>query len=279
MRHGLSITCCLLILLACLPLTAAAQDDAPAPPAKPADNEQGNAADDAGDQVRAAIEQINKQDNGVTINADERYIDVKAKVCLRVGEFLEMFACIKDTREHESVVVLEAMPSTMHLGLLLLGLEPGSPLKYDIDENPPKLIPPKGPKVKVFVVREIAGQMRETPANRWIKDNKTGDMMKDNTWLFAGSEVGTYEGKTHYHADINGSAISLVNFGDDLLTLPNKMTHENTSHDKVWAPRTKAIPPVGTAVTIRLRVEPAEDEKDKKQDAEPAAPAQDAPEA
>lgn len=221
-------------------------DDAPDKPAEPKDG------------LAVAIEQVNKQDNGVTINREKLYIDVEAKVCLRVGEFLEMFACTKDTREHESIVVVDAQPSTMHLGLLLLGLEPGKPLSYDVSVDPPKLVPATGPKIGVYIVQTIDGKEKETPANEWVKDNKTGKKMKDNTWLFAGSAQTTYEGKPLYLADVNGSVVSLVNFGDDLLTRDNQLTQDNASHDKVWAPNTDAIPKVGTKVILRLRAEKPE---------------------
>ncbi|MBX2850277.1 MAG: hypothetical protein KTR15_00860 [Phycisphaeraceae bacterium] len=225
-------------------------------------------AEDAGDAkkidpIAEAIKQVNEQDNGVTINADGRYIDVSATVCLRRGEFLEMFACTKDTREHESILVVDAAPSTMHLGLLLLGLEPGKPLSYDRKFDPPKLVPAKGPEVAVFIVVKADDVEREIPANRWVQDNKTKEMKKGNTWLFAGSQFAEFQDKQVYQADLNGSAISLVNFGDDLLTLPNKLTDANDSHSKVWAPRTDAIPKVGTNVVIRLKPTPTEQDKAK----------------
>ena len=41
--------------------------------------------------------------------------------------WLEQVACMVGTREHESLVVVEAKPSEVHAALLLLGLEPGTP--------------------------------------------------------------------------------------------------------------------------------------------------------
>ena len=205
------------------------------------------------DPVAEAIKKVNEEDNGITINAEKKYVDVTATVCLRRGDFLEMFACTKDTREHESILVIDSAPSTMHLGLLLLGLEPGKPLSYDMKADPPKLVPAKGPEVAVFIVIKADDVEREVPANRWVQDTKTKEMKKDNIWLFAGSQFAEFQDEQVYLADVNGSAISLVNFGDDLLTLPNKMTDANNSHGKVWAPRTDAIPKVGTKVIIRLK--------------------------
>ena len=184
-----------------------------------------------------------------------------------------MFACTRDTREHESILVIDAVPSMIHVGLLLLGQEPGKPLAYDMKFDPPKLVPATGPKVEVFIVLKIDDVEREVPANRWVQDNQTEEMMKGNVWLFAGSQFAEYQGKEVYHADLNGSAISLVNFGDDLLTLPNKLTDANDSHSKVWQPRTKVIPKVGTKVVIRLRPKADEEPKDgEKADEKPQAP-------
>jgi hypothetical protein len=223
------------------------------------------------DPVADAIKQINEQDNGVTVDAKKGHLDIAATVCLRRGEFLEMFACTKDSREHESILVIDGMPSTIHLGLLLLGQEPGKPLSYDRGFDPPKLVPATGPKIGVYIVVKADNIEREIPANRWVQDNKTEEMMQSNVWLFAGSQFAEFQDKQVYQADLNGSAISLVNFGDDLLTLDNKMTDANESHGKVWAPRTKAIPEVGTKVTIRLKPLPDKDAKDR------AAEEQDAP--
>ena len=241
------IACLAVMMLFAAPCTVAQEQAEPVEETKPAQ------AIDSADPVAEAIKAINKQDNGITINAEDGHVDVAATVCLRSGDFLEMLACTEDTREHESILVINAAPSQMHLGLLLLGLEPGKPLSYDQAFDPPKLIHAKGPEVGVFIVVKLDETEREIPANRWVQDNKTKEIMKGNTWLFAGSQFTAFQDKPVYQADLNGSAISLVNFGDDLLTLPNKLTDANDHHDKVWAPRTQAIPKVGTKVTIRLR--------------------------
>jgi len=268
MRRTFVLLRCLLgaLLLSALPVFA----DPPAEPEQPADDQ---APQQPADPVAQAIEQVNAQDNGITINRQAMTIDIQASVCLRSAEFLEMFMCTRDTREHESILATDATPSTIHFALLLLGQEPGSTLTYDANFDPPRLVPPTGPEVQIFIVREIGGLEQETPANRWIVDNKTHEIMEGNTWLFAGSQFAQYQGNEIYYADINGSAISLVNFGDDLLTLPNELTLDNASHDMVWAPRTQFIPEVGTAVVVRLRVQPAEADADApEQDRDPGQP-------
>lgn len=256
LRRTNHIACCLVTALAFLPNTYAQADNKP-----PADQTK---PEQAVDPIAQAIKQINEQDNGVTVNSNAKHLDIQAEVCLRRGEFLEMFACTRDSREHESILVIDAMPSTIHLGLLLLELKPGKPLSYDMTFDPPKLVPATGPKVEVFIVIKADNIERQIPANRWVQDNKTKKMMQGNAWLFAGSQFAEYQRKQVYHADINGSAISLVNFGDDLLTRPNNLTDANESHNKVWQPRTQAIPKVGTKVLIRLK--PVEAKEDKSND-------------
>ena len=58
------------------------------------------------------------------------------------------------------------------------------------------------------------------------------------------------EDQTIYMADLNGTVVSLVNFGDDVLARATDVTHNND--DGMWSAVTDRIPPVGTKVTIRL---------------------------
>ena len=41
---------------------------------------------------------------------------------------LEFFCCMTGTAEHEAVLRSHVMPSHLHLGLLMLGLQPGEPV-------------------------------------------------------------------------------------------------------------------------------------------------------
>ena len=63
---------------------------------------------------------------GIHLNLNERAIDVNATVCLHQG-LLELVACTKGTKEHESIVSLDARPVHIHTALLLLGAQPGTP--------------------------------------------------------------------------------------------------------------------------------------------------------
>src|SRR4051812_46443504 len=56
---------------------------------------------------------------------------------------LEFFCVVAGTSEHEAVLRTRSHPSHVHLGLLMLGLEPGEPVHY-IEEQK-KWVPPTGP--------------------------------------------------------------------------------------------------------------------------------------
>lgn len=185
------------------------------------------------------------------IDREAGIVDVDARVVLREGEWLELIACAPNSKEHESLVVVLARPSHIHLALLTLGLEPGTPMTVEKLEDGYKVHPAQGPQVEVsFVVGEGA-QRREVPANEWVVAQQTGEVMGDNLFLFAGSTFVNYEGEDIYMADLSGAVVSLVNFGDDLLTRDTTAT--NNSDNQVWNANTAQIPPLDTPVTLRLR--------------------------
>lgn len=60
---------------------------------------------------------------------------------------LELFACKKQLKEHESVVAIDAQAFVVHTGLVGgLGLVPGTPVKFE-----PEFQAPRGPKIDVYV--------------------------------------------------------------------------------------------------------------------------------
>ncbi|XAM00972.1 YdjY domain-containing protein [Phycisphaeraceae bacterium D3-23] len=256
MRHRLHFLAALVLIGGLSAGSIQAQNDgatpaAPAPPpAEPAP-----AGETPDDPLAQIIDAFNADDNGILIDREARTIDIDAKVCLRECEFLEQLACSQDTREHESLLVLLAKPSMVHTALLLLGVEPGAPLQWVEEEDSVRTIPPRGPAIGVLIVTtDDEGEEVITPANEWVKDQKTDEVMRGNTWLFAGSKFVEVNGQEMYVADAYGTAISLVNFGDDLLARSTEMTDSNDSHGRVWGANTDAIPEVGTEVRIRLSV-------------------------
>lgn len=196
---------------------------------------------------------------GITIDRDAGYIDIDAEVADRGDDWVELIACVKGTRDYEAVVVTEARPSHVHLALLTLELEPGKPMSWHKAEQGDDFVtePATGPVLEVFyVMTDEEGNETEIPANAWVWNKQTGEVMDTNRWLFTGSRI-MQQGEEHvYLADVNGTVVSVVNFGDDLLVRATDLT--NQSDGGQWQAKADNIPPAGTALRLRLRPVPPE---------------------
>ena len=214
--------------------------------------------------LAAALERLKLP--GVTINLEERCVDVESTVALLEGS-LEFVACTRDTKEHESILIVEAKPSHIHTALLLLGAKPGHPaMRKPIDEEGLRFIdlPPRGGPVDVsLVVQDDGGKERERPISAFLErsedfegagfdDEEEDAKFPTNTWVFAGSILhGQGDGPRTYIADQSGSVISLSTFGDELLCLPGVHGHANGA--LMWQVNSEHLPRPGKTVILRLR--------------------------
>ena len=236
--------------LACAPVGHAADDDAK--------------ASDKNDKPNVEVDV--PQLRGVTINRKEKYVDLAGEIILPLDtDWLELLACMPKSREHESIIKLVAKPSDVHGALLLIGLKPGSPFRAERqDDGTWKYFQPTGDEVVVTIrYTDKAGKEHEVAANEWIVEQQTGKKLPDNTWVFAGSKFYKVEGREIYAADVEGNIISLVNFTDEVLARKtNYRGGQDGGGGDTWGANEKAIPAVGTKITVRLR--PAKKEDDKK---------------
>ena len=197
----------------------------------------------------------------VQVDVKNRQVRVDAET-LAVDAPLEFFAVVNGTNEHESVLRSPAKPSHVHLGLVMIGLEPGSPVKYS--EAAKKWIPPHGPPLQISVEYEQDGKTTKVPAYRWMRDIKTKKPMPPMTWIFAGSRV-MEDG--NYAADVTGYLVSVVNFDLTLIDIPQLASSANETLE--WERNPDVMPPKGTKVT--MVIEPAGG-KDGKATTAPATP-------
>ena len=103
------------------------------------------------------------------IDAKNKRVVVDGTVVLREGQ-LEMFACPRGTKEHESIVAVDTKAYAVHAGLLAVGAETGTPVQFQ-----PKYEPATGTEVDVQVVwTDEAGKVQRDRAQDWIKNVKTG---------------------------------------------------------------------------------------------------------
>ena len=191
---------------------------------------------------------------GITWDLDRRHLDVDATVVGRDVEWLELLACRPNTREYESVVSVDAEAASIGVALSLLGLEAGQPARTERDGNNELLFfAPHGPELELFFVLDDQPDT-PIPANTWVVDQETGEVMPDNTWLFVCSTVIEVRGESFFMAEKNGTVVSLLNFGDELVSRPTEKSEAGGTG--FWTANTDAIPPIGTE--LKLRFKPAE---------------------
>jgi hypothetical protein len=200
----------------------------------------------------------------VWFDVEKKLVIADGYVCLREGQ-LEMFACLKGTKEHESVVAVDGKAYYIHAGLLAVGARPGSPVQFD-----PKYKPASGTEIEVLVLWvDKAGKQQQAKAQEWIRQAETKKIMSF-PWVFAGSGFWFDEttGREHYQAE-GGDLICVSNFPSATLDIPVKSSQGNI--ELLFEANTAAIPPLKTPVRLVLRpkFKPGE-EKAQPEDAKPS---------
>ncbi|HSG68804.1 MAG TPA: YdjY domain-containing protein [Planctomycetaceae bacterium] len=100
----------------------------------------------------------------VLLDRDDHKLILETEVVLRAG-LLEMLVCLKQTKEHESILSLDAKAATVHAGLLALGSQPGTPVKFD-----PEFQPPQGQVIEIWMMwKDAEGKWQRTKAQNWIR--------------------------------------------------------------------------------------------------------------
>jgi hypothetical protein len=188
----------------------------------------------------------------VWLDAKRGVVLVDGQVSLRRG-MLEMFACIRNTKEHEAVVSANTQAFLVHAALLRLGAESGHPAQFV-----PEFKPPTGTEIDVSVEwLDPQGKLQTARAQDWIRDMKTGKAMA-YPWVFAGSRFWTDEetGKQYYQAE-GGDFICVSNFGTAALDIPVESSQSNEALE--FEAFTERIPPLGTPVRLVLKPVPKND--------------------
>jgi hypothetical protein len=190
------------------------------------------------------------------------WIDMKRKrvvmlgeVCLREGQ-LEMFACTRGTKEHESVLSVPVRAFTVHAGLLAVGAEPGNPARWI-----PEFAPARGTPIEVTLFwTDEQGKRQRGRAQDWIRQVKSGKPM-DQSWVFGGSHLHEDEqtGVKTYLADF-GEFICISNFPQAMLDVP--VESSDKAGELQFEAFTERIPPRGAKVTLVLTPKPDKEKKE-----------------
>jgi len=196
---------------------------------------------------------------GVRVDRPSGEIRIDAVVVLREG-FLEQLACTPSTRVHESLIAVEASPRSVHAAMLLVGIEPGSPGSWREVTGTDgawsvERVRPTGQAVDV-IVRWVGpdGAAVERPIGEWVR--RTTEALPGR-FVFAGSHLrpntpsmGPGE---HYVADLKGSVVGLVTFGDEVIAYDDVISDRVDVDAPAWEAWTDRIPPEGTPIELLIR--------------------------
>jgi hypothetical protein len=100
----------------------------------------------------------------VLLDKKGKRVLLKTQVALQQGA-LEMLCCLKQTKEHESILSLDAKAYVVHTALLALGAKPGTPVHYN-----PEYQPPTGQKIDIFLNwTDEKGKAHRVPAQSLVR--------------------------------------------------------------------------------------------------------------
>ncbi|MFT7640001.1 MAG: hypothetical protein ACI9G1_001739 [Pirellulaceae bacterium] len=187
------------------------------------------------------------KDYRVWADLKRKLVIVDGYICLQRGQ-LEMFACPKQSKEHESVVAIDCPARYIHAGLLLVGAKAGQPVQFD-----PQYAPAMGDVIEVLILwKDKDGKGHKVRAQQWIRDTSTEKEMSYD-WVFGGSGFWTdpETKEQHYYAD-DGDFICVSNFGTAMLDLPIKSSQ--LSDGLLFECFPDRIPPRKTPVRLVLRL-------------------------
>jgi hypothetical protein len=145
----------------------------------------------------------------------------------------------------------KAKASHLHLALLMIGLEPGEPVKYS--EAAKKWIAPHGPPLQITCEwKKASGEVVRVPAYRLMRNIKDKKEARPFTWVFTGSKV-MDDGK--YAADAVGYLVSVLNNELTVIDVPDVAARALESRE--WERNVALLPAADGKATVWMIVEPA----------------------
>jgi hypothetical protein len=181
------------------------------------------------------------------VQGDRRRVVVVSSVCLREGT-LEGLLTRKDTKEHEYILTADADARMIHAALLAAGAEPGSPSEWK-----PAYRPASGSRLQLTLRYQKDGKTVTARAQDWVCEEKTAKPL-DQDWVFAGSVfvAGPDDAARPYYLANQGDLVCTCNMPAAMLDLP--VPRPTPWEERLYAPCTERIPPVGTPVEVVFEV-------------------------
>src|SRR5690606_7198965 len=118
--------------------------------------------------------------------------------------------------------------------------ESGAPGRWMLDPATEEvvLVPPRGEQLDILVHYQHNGETTTEAIREWIIDAEGKRTFPPDPWVFGGSHfrpnaefMGPGE---HYLADMSGSIIGLVTFGDEVIGFSHVISDQAAIHDPEW---------------------------------------------
>jgi hypothetical protein len=216
-----------------------------AEPAPEASDEQNRDAKEASVSPREAFLKL-LAGMGVRYSPEKQHLEVDGWVNMQKG-LIEVFACAPGGKTHESVVVLDCVPSALHAGLLVLGLNPGKPSDEGTEGDDKR---PTGDGVIIEVRWKGSDDKAHTVrAEDWIWDGKNKRPMPHVDWVFTGSFMQPVPGNPEKFTYAANFIKSLVTTYQDATTILDNPLPSG-GDDTVYYANENAVPPVNTPITV-----------------------------
>ena len=157
---------------------------------------------------------------------------------------LEYLVVRNGGKTHESLFRTPIDPTQLQMSLLLLGIEgTDQPLSRQGDPDAPR-----GNPVEIKVSYLVNGRMVQLAPETWIA-RKTGGVLGNTEplqWMYTGSTISN----GRFLAQAEGSVIAL--YHDPAALIDN--ASPGGENDRIWFVDEATVPPVGTPVTLTIRI-------------------------
>lgn len=175
----------------------------------------------------------------VVVDQKKREVRLEGVVNMQQG-LVEYLAVADRGKLHESVLLLDAEPIHLQLGLILLGLKYGRNLKFQGDTDVPL-----GDHVDIFVEWMDKGKKKQVRAEDLIFNQQTGKSMRHTSWVFSGS----VEMEETFVAGVERSIIATYHDPASIIDNPLPEGEDDT----ILYSNEKLLPTAGTEVTVFIR--------------------------
>jgi len=193
-----------------------------------------------------------KRTSPIALDLKKRTISFEAEVCQR-EVMLEFMICRTGTKEHESIMRSDVLPSHIHAGLLAMGLTLGKPARWSTGrDGVSRFGPPQGPELDITLEwTDKNGSKHKDIAGDWIKGVGKKKLPGPKTWIFVGSDVLP---DNTYAADMNGEIVSVSNFSSSLIDVPFESSSQGGQGNvqAEYIADAETVPPIGTKVKVTI---------------------------